>query len=65
MMSGGRAKRRKQQAWRNAYKNRVLTRLARPCMNNCGAAGPHFVPPSLGEPGFFTCTPKATEDNRE
>jgi len=22
---------------------------------NCGEPGPHFVPPSLGEPGFFLC----------
>jgi len=22
---------------------------------NCGKPGPHFVPPSLGEVGFFTC----------
>lgn len=22
---------------------------------NCGEEGPHFVPPSLGEPGFFHC----------
>ena len=22
---------------------------------NCGEKGPHFVPPSLGEPGFFIC----------
>ena len=25
---------------------------------NCGLRGAHFVPPSLGEPGFFTCTPR-------
>lgn len=22
---------------------------------NCGGEGPHFVPPSMGEPGFFYC----------
>lgn len=22
---------------------------------NCGNPGPHFAPPSLGEPGFYTC----------
>lgn len=22
---------------------------------NCGKEGPHFVPPSLGEPGFYAC----------
>jgi hypothetical protein len=26
------------------------------CMNGCGERGPHFVPPSMGEPGFFICT---------
>ena len=29
------------------FKNRL-------CMN-CGKKGPHFVPPSLGEPGFYMC----------
>jgi hypothetical protein len=24
------------------------------CMN-CGRPGAHFLPPSLGEPGFFIC----------
>ena len=22
---------------------------------NCGEMGSHYAPPSLGEPGFFTC----------
>ena len=26
------------------------------CMN-CGEEGSHFVPPSLGEEGFFMCKP--------
>ena len=25
---------------------------------NCGEQGPHFCPPSFGDPGFFTCQPK-------
>lgn len=25
--------------------------------SNCGERGAHFVPPSLGEPGFFHCKP--------
>lgn len=25
-----------------------------PCPN-CGRPGPHFAPPSFGEPGFYTC----------
>ncbi len=30
----------------------------RKCWNKCGGNGPHFVPPSLGERGFYICTPK-------
>ena len=26
--------------------------------SNCGEDGPHFVPPSFGDPGFYMCTPK-------
>ena len=26
---------------------------------NCGEAGPHFVPPSFGDPGFYICERKA------
>ncbi|NGZ99650.1 hypothetical protein G5V59_02640 [Nocardioides sp. W3-2-3] len=29
------------------------------CPNGCGEPGPHFVPPSLGDRGFFTCAPAA------
>lgn len=25
---------------------------------NCGGMGPHFVPPSFGDPGFYTCKKK-------
>lgn len=25
---------------------------------NCGEPGPHFFPPSLGEPGFYICEKK-------
>ena len=25
---------------------------------NCGETGPHYVPPSLGESGFYICKPK-------
>lgn len=31
---------------------------------NCGEEGPHFVPPSLGEQGFYTCS-GATEPEPE
>jgi len=26
--------------------------------SNCGEKGLHFVPPSLGDPGFYICKPK-------
>jgi hypothetical protein len=26
------------------------------CPNGCGGPGPHFVPPSMGDAGFFICT---------
>lgn len=32
---------------------------------NCGEEGPHFVPPSLGEPGFFTCKKKEQVVNND
>ena len=28
---------------------------ARPVCKNCGGLGPHFVPPSVGERGYFIC----------
>lgn len=34
-----------------------------PCQN-CGERGAHFVPPSLGEPGFFTCDTGAIKITR-
>jgi len=30
---------------------------AKPCPN-CGGRGAHFVPPSLGEEGFYSCKKK-------
>ena len=31
-----------------------LDKLLRICLN-CGEQGPHFVPPSMGDPGMFIC----------
>lgn len=28
----------------------------------CGNSGPHFVPPSFGEAGFFTCTGRVEKE---
>lgn len=36
---------------------RALARSPNLCPNGCGQPGPHFVPPSLGEPGFYLCKP--------
>jgi len=30
---------------------------------NCGEYGAHFVPPSMGDKGFFICTPKEEHTN--
>jgi hypothetical protein len=52
-MSGGRAKHRKQQAWRKSQ--RVKTSIPDKCFN-CGEPGAHhFAPPSFGSPGFYIC----------
>ena len=32
-----------------------------PTCPNCGEKGPHFVPPSFGDKGFFICEKKPTE----
>lgn len=32
---------------------------------NCGEYGPHFVPPSLGEPGMFICKKKERPMTKE
>ena len=51
----GRAKRRRKTIERRA---KLIERHGhRLCMNGCGKPGPHFVPPSMGEPGFYSCTP--------
>lgn len=43
------SRKRKQQ--RKAF---ALPRPPRKCPN-CGQSGPHFMPPSLGEPGMWMC----------
>ncbi len=42
---------RKRKAVRQAF---ALPRPKHPCPN-CGQPGPHFMPPSLGEPGMWMC----------
>lgn len=29
--------------------------------SNCGERGPHFVPPSCGDPGYYICTHKKSQ----
>ena len=36
------------------FKMPTVVQIIRPC-SNCGEEGPHFVPPSFGDPGFFIC----------
>lgn len=40
----------------------ALPRPKRPCPN-CGQPGPHFMPPSLGEPGMWMCDQLARSEN--
>jgi hypothetical protein len=49
----GRDKRRRR-ARRNA------ARAPQPTCHECHREGRHFVPPSLGQPGFYTCTLRET-----
>ena len=43
-------------AKRKKYKPRsYLLDIKRGTCPNCGEKGPHFVPPSLGDPGMFVC----------
>lgn len=61
-MNGRDKRRKKAERRRNDPKIKALTRkslgLSRLCPNGCGEPGPHFVPPSFGDRGFFVCTPK-------
>jgi len=46
----------KSRRWRrNRARERNIAAAAR--CENCGGVGPHFVPPSLGEGGFWLCDP--------
>lgn len=40
-------------------KERKARTLKRNCMN-CGKPGPHYVGPSFGDAGFYTCKRKGT-----
>lgn len=48
----------KSRKWRRAralQKNLAATALEAGFCPKCGEQGAHFVPPSLGEEGFYTC----------
>lgn len=40
---------------RNAERNRVEAMKPKPICPNCNKPGPHYVPPSMGDEGFFAC----------
>lgn len=44
-------------------KDRVADFVEAALCPNCGKPGPHFVPPSLGEPGFYICEPAPEVDH--
>lgn len=52
MKLSNRKKNNRQKAFR---KSAAGIKLSPNCMN-CGGKGPHFVPPSFGDAGFFICT---------
>lgn len=54
-------KRREQAARRQREYAQHGARRVFPCPNGCGDPGPHYVPPSFGDPGFYLCTPTAQE----
>jgi hypothetical protein len=33
-----------------------MTRFKKGLCPSCGKKGPHYVPPSVGDPGFYLCT---------
>lgn len=37
-------------------------KLKQTLCRECGKPGPHFVPPSFGEAGFFMCTGRVEKD---
>ena len=43
-------------------KKKQKQRLAPTKCINCGGKGPHFVPPSFGDRGFFICEKPKSED---
>jgi hypothetical protein len=49
--------------WSRGRKPSAPARIQMTCPN-CGRQEPHFVPPSMGDPGFFICTrgPHDAED---
>ena len=50
------AKRREQALARtSAVRSYLFSEVTHPCPN-CGTGGPHFVPPSFSDDGFYICT---------
>lgn len=50
-----RDRRRGQKKYRASVSPATIGRVWRGGCPNCGHPGPHFIPPSFGDPGFFTC----------
>lgn len=48
-------KRRAQSRSRRNTAKALYERLEKSVCAECGKEGKHYVPPSLGEPGFFIC----------
>lgn len=48
---------RRDRARRKKKQSKFFLPVGRTC-SNCGEAGPHFIPPSFGDRGFYTCIKK-------
>lgn len=44
-------------AIRRARRRELMGRVSSGVCLACGEQGPHFVPPSMGDIGFYTCQP--------
>ena len=47
--------------WKKALRRRYAPQKPTHRCPNCGQLGSHYAPPSLGEPGFYTCRRKPVE----
>lgn len=59
-MSLRRDRRRGQKKYRRTQQSVRIAAFAGGRCLNCGEPGPHFVPPSFGDEGFYMCVKRDT-----